>query len=143
MTTRTSYPSDLTDDQWKILEPLLPPRGHRGRPATVDLREVMNAIFYQSRTGCQWRSLPAEFPNHHTVYWYFATWIDDGVFERINDELRGRLRETLGRDPHPSAASIDRPSVKTTEKDVLSQPPDHAACGRGGLERLRRCTSSS
>src|SRR6266511_5058933 len=116
MTTQTAYPSDLTDDQWALLEPLLPARSHRGRPTEVNLREVLNAIFYVLRTGCQWRYLPADFPNHNTVYWYFAKWVDDGVFDRINDELRRRLRVKLGRDPDPTAASIDSQSVQTTEK---------------------------
>ncbi len=110
----TSYPSDLTDGQWAVLEPLLPPRRHRGRPTEVNLRAVCNAIFYVLRTGCQWRYLPQEFPNHNTVSWYFATWVDDGVFDRINDALRRHLRVKLGRDPEPTAASIDSQSVKTT-----------------------------
>src|SRR6266508_5747650 len=76
----------------------------------------LNAIFYVLRTGCQWRYLPADFPNHNTVYWYFAKWVDDGVFDRINDELRRRLRVKLGRDPDPTAASIDSQSVKKAEK---------------------------
>jgi len=116
MTTHTSYPSDLTDRQWAVLEPLLPPRRHRGRPTEVNVREVCNAIFYVLRTGCQWRYLPAEFPNHNTVYWYFAKWVDAGVFDRITDELRRHLRVKLGRNPDPTAASIERQSVKTTAK---------------------------
>jgi putative transposase len=116
MTTPTVYPSDLTDEQWALLAPMLPARSHRGRPTEVNLREVMNAIFYVLRTGCQWRYLPADFPNHNTVYWYFAKWVDAGVFDRMNDALRRRLRVKLGRDPDPTAASIDSQSVKTTEK---------------------------
>ena len=115
-TTTTRYPSDLTDAQWALAEPLLPPQTGRGRPVEIDRRAVLNAIFYVLRTGCQWRFLPSDFPNHNTVYWYFARWIDAGVFARSNDELRRQLRLELGRDANPSAASIDSQSVKTTEK---------------------------
>ncbi len=116
MNRRKAYPSDLTDAEWELLEPLLPALAGTGRPVTVDRREILNAIFYQLRTGCQWRYLPEGFPKWPTVYWYFARWVDGGVFERINDELRRRLREQLGRHPEPSAAIADSQSVKTTEK---------------------------
>ena len=81
MSRQTRYPSDLTDEEWTILEPLLerPRRDGRGRPRTVDRREVVNAILYVLRTGCQWRYLPEGFPNWNTVYWYFARWTDDGT----------------------------------------------------------------
>jgi putative transposase len=117
MATRKYYPSDLSDAQWEILEPLLggPSKG-RGRRPTVPRREVVNAILYVLRTGCQWRYLPQEFPNWNTVYWYFARWISDGTWERVNDELRRRVRIQAGREAEPSAAIIDSQSVKTTEK---------------------------
>src|SRR5215207_758247 len=114
--TTTRYPSDLTDAQWALVEPRLPAATGRGHPITIDRRAILNAIFYVLRTGCQWRYLPSDFPNHNTVYWYFARWIDAGVFARVNDELRRQLRLELGRDAHPSAPSIDSQSVKTKEK---------------------------
>ena len=116
MTRSHRYPSDLTGAQWAILEPLLPAPKTGGRPARIARREVVNAILYVLRTGCQWRYLPNEFPNWNTVYWYFARWLEDGTWERVNDILRRRVREAQGRDPEPSAAILDSQSVKTTEK---------------------------
>jgi putative transposase len=115
MARRKHYPSDLTDAEWTILASLLPPPKRLGRPARVDRREVVNAILYVLRTGCQWRYLPEGFPNWNTVYWYFLRWQDDGTWERITDSLRRRLRLQLGRNPEPSAAILDSQSVKTTE----------------------------
>ena len=119
MEERPSYPSDLTDAQWALLEPLLvrPPRADgRGRPRAVDLRAVVNAILYVLREGCRWRALPRDFPNWNTVYWYFARWTDDGTLVRIHDTLRRQVRVQAGRDPEPSAIIIDSQSVKTTAK---------------------------
>jgi transposase len=116
MTRSHKFPSDLTDAQWAILEPLLPAPKAGGRPARIARREVVNAILYVLRTGCQWRYLPPEFPNWNTVYWYFARWQEDGTWERVNDALRRRVREAQGRDPEPSAAIMDSQSAKTTEK---------------------------
>ena len=116
MARRKDYPSDLTDAEWTLLAPLLPPAKRLGRPARVDRREVVNAILYVLRTGCQWRYLPEGFPNWNTVYWYFVRWQDDGTWERITDHLRRRLRLQLGRNPEPSAAILDSQSVKTTER---------------------------
>ncbi len=96
-----------------------------------------------SRGWYQWRYLPEGFPNWNTVYWYFARWTDDGTWERVNDHLRRQWRVQIGRDAEPSAGIIDSQSAKTTEKTSLVNPPDQAAAGKGGLERLRRCTSSS
>ena len=86
-----------------------------GRPRTVDVRQVLNALLYKNRTGCQWRNLPNEFPPKSTLWDYFQKWIDDGTWMQINDFLRQEVRETLERDPEPQIAVIDSQSVKTTE----------------------------
>src|SRR3954447_9622568 len=111
---RKAYPSDLTDAQWAIIEPLIPV--HKvGRPREVDIREVLNAIFYQARSGCQWDMLPHDLPARSTVNEYFLNWRDDGTWQRIMDALRQRVREAAGRDPNPSVACIDSQTVKGTE----------------------------
>lgn len=110
------YPSDLTDQQWAILEPLIPPAKPGGRPGSVDMREVINAIFYVDRTGCQWRALPHDFPPWSTVWSYFRAFRNDGTWERIHIALRKQVRVKQGRDPTPSAAIIDSQSVKTSQK---------------------------
>ena len=112
---RKSYPSDLTDAQWSLLEPLFPQEDEGlGRPREVDFREVINAILYLNRSGCQWDMLPHDLPPKSTVYDYFAKWRDDGTWQRMMDALRAQVRVAVGRDPTPSAASIDSQSVKTT-----------------------------
>jgi putative transposase len=114
--TPTTYPSDLTQKQWKRLAPLLPDAKPGGRPREVDLRAVVNAIFYYLKTGCQWRMLPREFPPWSTVAGYYRMWRQDGTWQRIHDALHRQVRTADGRDPCPSAAIIDSQSVKTTEK---------------------------
>src|SRR3989304_1411803 len=113
---RKTYPSDLTNDQWNILEPLLsPPRtSDLGRPREVDLREVINAILYINRSGCQWDMLPHDLPPKSTVYGYFAQWRDDGTWQKIIDALRTQIRVAAQRERTPSAAGIDRQSGKRT-----------------------------
>ncbi len=110
------YPSDLTDQEWAILEPLIPPAKPGGRPRSVDMRAVIDAIFYVDRTGCQWRALPHDFPPWSTVWTYFRTWRNDGTWERIHTALREQVRVKQGREPTPSAAIIDSQSVKTSQK---------------------------
>lgn len=112
---RKPYPSDLNDVQWLILAPLIPPAKRGGRSRSVNMREVVNAIFYVLRSGCAWRMLPHDFPPWQTVYGYFSTWRDEGVWEAMNDALREAVRQEEGRDTEPSAAIIDSQSVKTTE----------------------------
>jgi putative transposase len=114
---RQAYPSDLTNEQWGLLKPLLPPprTDHIGRPREIDLREVINAILYLNRSGCQWDMLPHDLPPKSTVYDYFAQWRDDGTWQKLIDALRTQVRVAAGREPTPSAACIDSQSVKTTE----------------------------
>lgn len=107
------YTSDLTDEQWAIIEPLIPVYKW-GRPRELDMREVVNAIIYIDKTGCQWELLPKEYPNHNSVYHHFARWSQAKVWEKINTALREQVRVEDGRQPQPSAASIDSQSVKTT-----------------------------
>jgi putative transposase len=112
---RKRYPSDLTDEQWALLEPLIPPAKHGGAPRTVDMREVLNTLFYQSRSGCQWDMLPHDLVAKSTAYDYFLRWRDDGTWPKLVDALRVRVRVAAGREETPSAGAIDSQSVKTTE----------------------------
>ncbi len=110
------YPSDLCDDEWAILEPLIPPEKPGGRPREVDMRAVLNGIFYILRAGCAWRMIPREYPPRSTVYGYFARFRDVGVWEQIMTTLRERCRLQAGREATPSAGIIDSQSVRTTDR---------------------------
>jgi transposase len=112
MSRQSCYPSDLTDEEWELVEPLLPPPGEGGRPEKHPRREVVDAILYVVRTGCSWRQLPADFPPWQTVYWYFARWEEQRVTLRLLDALREQVRLADGRDAEPSAGIIDSQSVK-------------------------------
>jgi putative transposase len=112
---RKTYPTDLTDAQWSILEPLVPPSKHGGRPRAVNIREVINTIMYLNRAGCQWDMLPHDLLAKSTVYEYFSQWRDDGTWAKFVDALRVQVRTQEGREATPSAMCIDSQSVKTTE----------------------------
>src|SRR5271154_842028 len=105
--SRKMYPSDLTDKQWEILQPLIPAPKHGGRPRAVDMREVINTILYLNRTGCQWDMLPHDLLPKSTVYDYFAQWRDNGTWQRLIDALRAQVRTAADREATPSAGSID------------------------------------
>ena len=117
------YPTDLTDRQWSIVEPLLPrelPRGPGGRPVSHEKREVVDAILYMARAGCSWRMLPRDLPPWQTVYGYFRAWRKDGTLDRVHDALRERVRvQEEGREAQPSAGIVDSQSVKGA--DTVSQ----------------------
>jgi putative transposase len=113
--TTCPYPSDLTDEEWTILAPLIAPGKQAGHPQGLDLRRIVDAAFYLLRTGCQWRALPHDFPPWTAVFYHYAKWRRRGTWERINAALRERQRLAQGRPAQPSAAIIDSQSVRTTE----------------------------
>jgi putative transposase len=108
------YPTDLSDDEWRCISPHLPEPAGWGRPRLHGLRAILDAVFYVLRSGCPWRLLPRDFPPWKTVYDWFRRWRIDGTWERLNTELRERLRSRLGREPNPSAGIVDSQSAKTT-----------------------------
>jgi putative transposase len=112
---RKPYKTDLTDAQWRIVKPLIPPALPGGRPRSTDMREVLNTLLYQARTGCQWELLPHDLLPRSTVWDYFQRWRDDGTWRRIVDALRERVRAASGRDPTPRVGYIDSQTVKGGE----------------------------
>ena len=110
------YPSDLTDTEWALIEPHIPPARRGGRRREVDVREVLQGVLYVLETGCQWRHLPKDFPPRSTVWEYFDLWRYDGTLDRIHETLYLALREAEGRDASPTAAIIDSRTAKSAEK---------------------------
>ena len=130
------YPSDLTDDEWAHIAPLIPPAKSGGNKRSVDVREVMNAIMYILSSGCQWRAIPKDLPPRSTVHNYFIWWQCDGVLDRIHDALYVECRKKAERDASPTAAIIDSQSVKSAEKGG-------PASTRMGTMRARRSKARS
>ena len=112
---RKPYKTDLTNEQWKLIRPLIPPAKPGGRPRRTAMREVLNTLLYQARTGCQWEWLPHDLLPKSTVWDYFQQWRDDGTWQRITDALRTKVRTAAGRDPTPRVGYIDSQTVKGTE----------------------------
>ena len=125
--SRLRYPSDLTDEEWALVEPLIAPAKRGGAKRTVDVREVVNGLMYILSTGCQWRAIPKDLPPRSTLYDYFDLWSWDGTLNRIHDALYLRCREAASREASPTAAIIDSQSVKSAEK--------------GGPRSIRRATT--
>lgn len=135
------YPSDLSDAEWAVIEPMIPPAKRGGRRRTTDMREVVNAILYVLETGCQWRALPKDFPPKSTVHAYLDLWEWDGTLARIHYTLFVRVREEAGREASPTAAIIDSQSVKGAEKG--GRTSILRAMMRARRSRARSATSSS
>ena len=130
------YPSNLTDAEWALVESLIPPAKRGGRPRDVNVREVLNAVFYVLSTGCQWQALPKDLPPKSTAHYYFTLWDWDGTLERIHHMLYIAMREREGREASPTAAIIDSQSAKAAQKGALRST-------RRALMRARRSRAVS
>ncbi len=135
------YPSDLTDAEWSLVEPLIPPAKHGGRKRSVDLREVVSGIMYVLSTGCQWRYVPKDLPPKSTLFAYLDLWNYDGTLERIHAALYEKCREKLGREASPTACIIDSQSVKSAEKGGPGSMPTASTLAK--RSRARNAISSS
>ncbi len=135
------YPSDLTDEEWALVEPLIPPAKRGGRRREVNVREVLNGLLYVLSTGCQWRAVPKDLPPKSTLFSYFDLWNWDGTLGLIHQELYVKCREAMGREASPTAAIIDSQSVKSTEKGGVVST--RAGMMRGKRSRARSGIFSS
>lgn len=135
------YPSDLTDEEWAHVAPLIPPAKRGGNKRTVDLREIVNGLLYVLSTGCQWRAIPKDLPPRSTVYDYFDLWDWNGTLDRIHEALYVKCREKTGREASPTAAIIDSQSVKSAEKGGARSTRQATTPAR--RSRARSATSSS
>jgi transposase len=130
------YPSDMTDDEWALVAPLIRPAKRGGRPRTVDVREVLNGVFYVLSTGCQWQALPKDLPPKSTVWDYFSLWEWDGTIERLHHALYVAVREQAGREASPTTAIIDSQTAKAAQKGALRSI-------RPAMTRARRSQGAS
>ena len=135
------YPNDMTDEEWALIGPLIPPAKRGGRRRGIDVREVLNAIFYVLSTGCQWKALPKDLPPKSTAHAYFMLWDWDGTLERIHHTLYVATREREGREASPTAAIIDSQSAKAAQKGALRST--RRALMRARRSRVASVTSSS
>ena len=145
---RLTYTTDLTDEEWQLLKPLLPPEKTGGRPRKYPMREVINGIQYVLRAGCAWRLMPHDLPQWQTAYQTWRAWRQDGTWLRIHDQLRDEVRTRMGRHRQPSAAIIDAHTVKTAEKGgLLAMTARRSSMGAHAISSWRRrvscCVSSS
>ena len=138
--SKLRYPSDLTDEEWALVTPLIPPAKRGGNKRTVNVREVVNGLMYILSTGCQWRAMPKDLPPRSTVYDYLDLWDWDGTLNRIHEALYVRCREAASREASPTAAIIDSQSVKSAEKG--GPAPIRRATLRARRSRARSDTSS-
>jgi transposase len=133
--SKLRYPSDLTDEEWSLIEPLIPPAKRGGNKRTIVERDVIDGLMYILSTGCQWSALPKDLPPRSTVNDYFRRWSEDGTLDRIHHALYVRCRELAGREASPTAAIIDSQSVKSAEKGGESIDPHGYDAGKSAPRR--------
>src|SRR3954463_6195885 len=136
--SKLRYPSDVSDEEWALVAPLIPPPKPGGNKRTRDMREVVNGLMYVLSTGCQWRAIPKDLPPRSTVYDYFDLWDHDGTVQRLHHALYVQCREQAGREASPTAAIIDSQSVKSAEKEGLNRPAG-LRCGQEGQGEEAPC----